>query len=68
MHGTEAVPGTGQMTFNWHAQRAPQSIASPPDGGVWERVVELRQNETIDLAAEFPTPEYTWYIFPLNEY
>jgi LysM repeat protein len=70
MNGTEAVPAQGQLTFNWRGPRAPRNLIRviEPDGGVWERVVELRQNETVNLAVEFPDPgRYTWYVFPLNE-
>ena len=37
-----------------------------PDGSVYERVIELRQNETIDLADIPDGGNYTWYVYPLD--
>ena len=38
-----------------------------PDGSVFERVIELRQNETIDLNENLSQAgTYTWYVYPLG--
>lgn len=70
MNGTFAVSGTGQLTFNWRGPRAPRNLIRihKPDGGVYERVVELRQNESIDLADLPLGGTYTWYVYPLDNY
>ncbi|HLU10163.1 MAG TPA: LysM peptidoglycan-binding domain-containing protein [Oceanobacillus sp.] len=68
LNGTMAVPGSGQLTFNWRGPRAPRNLIRVwrPDGSVYERVVELRQNETIDLADIPAGGTYTWRIYPLD--
>jgi LysM repeat protein len=68
INGTVAIPGEGQMTFNWRGPRAPRNLIRviAPDGSVHEWVVELRQNETIDLADLPLGGEYRWYVFPLD--
>lgn len=68
--GTMAIPGSGDLTFNWRGPRAPRSLIRiiKPDNVIYERVIELRQNETIDLYRELPMAgSYTWYVFPLDE-
>lgn len=69
MNGTMAVSGSGTLTFNWRGPRSPRNLIRihKPDGGTYERVIELRQNETIDLS-EIPLGgTYTWYIYPLDQ-
>lgn len=69
MDGTLNIEGTGNITFNWHGPRAPRNLIRVirPNGALWERVVELRQNETVDLYKEFPDAgTYTWYVYPLD--
>jgi LysM repeat protein len=63
-----AIPGAGQMTFNWRGPRAPRNLIRviKPDGGTYEQVIELRQNQTIDLADIPLAGTYTWYVFPLD--
>jgi LysM repeat protein len=67
--GTLAVEGGGTLTFDWHGPRAPYNLIRiiKPDGGKYEVVVELRQNETISLSDNLPAAgTYTWFIYPLN--
>lgn len=71
MNGTMAVAGDGQLSFNWRGPRAPRNLIRiiRPDGSMVERMVELRQNESIDIGEELPGGgTYTWYVFPLDEY
>lgn len=68
-NGTLAIEGEGTMTFNWRGPRVPYSLirVHKPNGGTYEVVVELRQNETIDLYQDLPDAgTYTWYIYPLG--
>jgi LysM repeat protein len=68
MNGTMAVPGSGQLTFNWRGPHSARNLIRiyRPGGGTYERVIELRQNETIDLADIPEGGTYTWYVFPLD--
>jgi LysM repeat protein len=67
--GSVTVPADGSITFNWRGPAAPINLIRIylPDGTVYERVIELRQNETINLN-EYLSQEgtYTWYVFPLG--
>ena len=68
-NGTLAIEAEGQLTFNWHGPRAPRNLIRiiEPDGGMVEIVIELRQNETVDMAEKFTQGgTYTWYVFPLD--
>lgn len=66
--GSMAVSGEGQLTFNWRGPRAPRNLIRviKPDGAIYERVIELRQNESIDLTDLPLAGQYTWYVFPLD--
>ncbi len=66
--GTLAVEGAGNLTFNWRGPMAPINLIRivKPDGGIYERVIELRQNETIDLADIPDGGTHTWYVYPLD--
>lgn len=69
MNGTVTIEGSGQLTFNWRGPRAPRNLIRviKPDGSLWERTIELRQNESVDLYEEFPQAgTYTWLVFPLD--
>lgn len=68
--GTMAIPGEGQLTFNWRGPRVDHNLIRviKPDGGTYERVVDLRENETIDLADLPLGGTYTWYVYPLDYY
>ncbi len=68
LDNTLAVPGSGQLTFNWRGPRAPRNLIRvyKPDGGTYERVIELRQNETIDLSDIPEAGTYHWYVYPLD--
>jgi LysM repeat protein len=68
MNGTLAVSGTGTLTFNWRGPRADRYLIRiwTPDGGKYERVIELRQNETINLSDLPLGGTYTWYVYPLD--
>jgi LysM repeat protein len=68
-NGTLAVEGGGSLSIVWHGPRSPYNLIRimKPDGGKFEVVVELRQNETINLTDDLPAAgTYTWYIIPLN--
>ncbi len=69
--GSFNVSGDGQLTFNWRGPRAERNLirVHRPDGSIYERVVDLRQNETIDLYEALPAAgQYTWYVYPLDFY
>ncbi|WP_119070315.1 LysM peptidoglycan-binding domain-containing protein [Aggregatilinea lenta] len=70
-NGTQGVPADGSITFNWRGPQSPISLIRiyRPDGTTYERTVELRQNEQIELN-EYLSQEgtYTWYVYPLNQY
>ncbi|MBN2304183.1 MAG: LysM peptidoglycan-binding domain-containing protein [Anaerolineae bacterium] len=68
-NGSVTVPADGTITFNWRGPLAPINLIRIflPDGSTYERVIELRQNETInlnDFLAQAGT--YTWYVYPLD--
>lgn len=67
--GTFSVEADGNLTFNWIGPQAPINLIRIhlPDGSTYERVIELRQNETINTS-EYLTQEgtYTWYVYPLD--
>lgn len=70
-NGTQGVPADGTITFNWRGPQSPISLIRiyRPDGTIYERTVELRQNETIDLNDHLSQAgTYTWYVYPLNQY
>jgi hypothetical protein len=69
MNGAENFDPNGQIVFTWRGPRAPRNLIRVyrPDGSIWERVVDLRQNEAVSLVTEFPQAGiYTWYVFPLD--
>jgi LysM repeat protein len=67
-NNTLAVPGDGTLGFAWRGPRAPrnQIRIHKPNGGTYEVVVELRQNEEIDLSHLPDAGTYTWYVYPLD--
>lgn len=68
-NGSVTVPADGTITFNWRGPAAPINLIRiyRPDGSLYERVVELRQNDTINLNEYLPQEgTYTWYVFPLG--
>lgn len=68
VNGTLSIPGDGTLTFNWRGPRAPRNLIRlwKPNGGSYEIVLELRQNETIDLSVIPDAGTYRWYIYPLD--
>ena len=60
----------GQITFNWRGTTSERHLIRVYDehGAIfWERTIDLRQNETINLVqAGFVAGSYTWQVFPLN--
>ncbi len=66
---TMAIPGEGQLTFDWRGPRAAHNLIRviKPDGGIYEQVVDLRQNQTIDLSDLPLGGDYSWYVYPLDE-
>ncbi len=69
MDGTLNVLGTGNLTFDWHGPRAPRNLIRVirPGGALYEKVIELRQNETIDLKDLPEEGTFTWYVYPLDQ-
>jgi len=68
-NGSVTVPSDGTITFNWRGPLAPINLIRiyRPDGTIYERVIELRQNETINLIDYLPQQgTYTWYVYPLD--
>jgi LysM repeat protein len=66
---TQAIAGTGTITFNWRGPRAAHNLIRVirPDGSIFESVVDLRQNQEIDLVNNLPqNGVFTWYVFPLD--
>jgi LysM repeat protein len=67
---TQAVEGTGTLTFNWRGPQTPINLIRiiEPDNSIFEVVVELRQNEQIDLEDIPLDGWHTFYIYPLDQY
>jgi hypothetical protein len=68
-NGSVTVPADGQITFNWRGPQAPKYLIRihRPDGTMYERLVELRQNEVINASEHLrQAGTYTWYIYPLG--
>lgn len=69
LDGTRAVEKEGKITFNWQGPRTPKNLIRVylPSGGIWESVVEIRQNDVADILQDFPEQGlFKWYIYPLN--
>jgi LysM repeat protein len=71
MNWAVGVDGNGQLTFDWIGPRAPRNLIRVYDASgneVWEDVVDLRQNYTLDVASSLPAAAgiYTWKVFPLD--
>jgi len=67
--GTLAIPAEGEVAFNWRGPRAHFNLIRivRPDNTIFERVIELRQNESIDVVANLnQSGTYRWYVFPLD--
>jgi len=60
----------GQLTFNWRGSAGKRNLIRVfnADGSLfWERTVDLRQNEAINLAIEgFEPGNYSWQVYPLD--
>ena len=67
--GAFNVEGDSNLTFHW---RGPESFRSlirviQPNGEIWEKVVDVRQNEQIFLIDELPQEgEHIWWVYPLD--
>ncbi len=69
LNGTQAIQGTGSITFNWRGPRAAHNLIRivRPDGSIFESVVDLRQNQEVDLVNNLSMAgNYTWYVYPLD--
>lgn len=75
-NGTNEVGATGNLVFNWIGPRVPKTLIriylpgknQILDGSQIDLVVELRQNETINVAQVIPAGgTYTWELYPLDE-
>lgn len=67
--GTMNVEGGAPVVFNWHGPRSPRTLlrVTRPDGSLFESVVELRQNETVDAYKHLHSAgTYKWQLFPLD--
>jgi LysM repeat protein len=67
--GTMNVDGNAPVVFNWHGPRSPRTLLriTRPDGSVFESVVELRQNESVDSYKNlWAAGTYKWQLFPLD--
>lgn len=68
-NGSQTVPADGTITFNWIGPAAPKNLIRiyRPDGTIYERLIELRQNEEIKLNDFLSlSGTYTWYVYPLD--
>lgn len=65
-----SIDGGGQMTFNWKGSNGTRNLIRVFDSQgnlFWERTVDRRQNETINLQTEgFTAGDYTWQVYPLD--
>lgn len=70
MDWSVGVDATGQITFNWRGSNGTRNLIRVYDSNgnlFWERTVDLRQNETINLKTEgFEGGDYTWQVYPLD--
>ncbi len=69
LDGTQAIQGTGSITFNWRGPRAAHNLIRVvrPDGSIFESVVDLRENQEVDLVNNLAQQgTYTWYVYPLD--
>jgi LysM repeat protein len=71
INGAFEVDGNGNVTFNWRGPIAPRNLIRVynSDGEVvFERTVDLRQNEVVNLRDNFPDADgtFTWYVYPLD--
>ena len=69
LNGTQAIIGTGTITFNWRGPRAAHNLIRVvrPDGSIFESVVDLRENQEVDLINNLAQQgTYTWYVYPLD--
>jgi LysM repeat protein len=64
------VPDQGTLTFNWIGPDAYRNMIRlhGPDGTVYEWVIDLRQNHTVEIEDIPLGGRYTWYVYPLDEY
>lgn len=63
------VPADGNVTFNWRGPLAPRYLLriQRPDGSTFDRIIELRQNETINVSEHLQQAgTYSWSVHPLN--
>jgi len=68
--GSFNVPADGNITFNWRGPVAPKYLIriTRPGGSQYERLVELRMNDTIDVSENLREEGvYTWYVYPLGD-
>ena len=64
------IDGNGTLTFTWIGPRAPRNLIRVYNTNgetVWEDVVDLRQNYSLNLPVDLPgAGTYTWKVFPLD--
>ena len=71
MNYAQDIDPDGSLTFNWIGPAGERNLIRVymPDGEIWEAVVDLRQNITVDLREELPDEgTYYWQVFPLDLY
>ena len=64
------VPDQGTLTFNWIGPDAYRNMIRlyGPDGTVYEWVIDLRQNHTVEIEDIPLGGRYTWHVYPLDEF
>ena len=64
------VPDQGTITFNWIGPDAYRNMIRlyGPDGTVYEWVIDLRQNHTVEIEDIPLGGRYTWHVYPLDEF
>ncbi len=68
-NGLLDAPITGNMTFVWHGPLVPYTLlrVRKPDNLIWEDVIPLRQNESVEIAKNFAMQgTFYWQLFPLD--
>ncbi|GAB1421071.1 hypothetical protein MASR2M15_12090 [Anaerolineales bacterium] len=65
------IDGNSTIVFNWRGPQAYRNLVRiiNPAGEVYELVVDLRQNASLNLTKDeklHPGGNYTWYVYPLD--
>ena len=63
------IPGSGELAFSWRGPIAPLYLIriTQPNGQQYERLIELRQSEQIDIFLHLrQSGRHTWQVYPLG--